>query len=263
MRAFDVLSLAVAALVGLVTLTLQPWTAQWWASVVVVGTLAAGALTHIIWNNLSPRNRAYLAPATWSPDGRVQNGKWRALGGIVLAGLIVGVVIVALKVHHADNNLEESPPHQPIIPPPSGSSLVSRADKFIFACDIPRDPHWSEQAYAKQKEEWKKELRTWGQVIGFEIDLSDIDGGFRVSIRAETVEARNRMASAGVWPSITTVFVDIRRIGPRLVVSAYADLPKELSFFAMFPPDPTLPQVIAAEKQLGELLGAPGTCHLI
>jgi hypothetical protein len=37
-----------------------------------------------------------------------------------------------------------------------------------------------------------------------------------------------------------------------------------MEFFSMIPPDPTLPQVVAAEKQIAQFLGAnDGACHLI
>ena len=101
-------------------------------------------------------------------------------------------------------------------------------------------------------------------MIGFEISMSDIEGGFRVTIKAETTEAKNRLIALGAFPAVTTAILDFRRIGVQVIVTAYADLPKGLEFFAMFPPDPSNPQIIEAQKNIAKLLGAPdGVCHLI
>jgi hypothetical protein len=47
-------------------------------------------------------------------------------------------------------------------------------------------------------------------------------------------------------------------------VAAYAELPKELTYLALIPPDPSLPQTITAEKQIAEFFGGKDdACHLI
>jgi hypothetical protein len=92
----------------------------------------------------------------------------------------------------------------PILVPPIGqpSSKISRADKFIFACDIPPTPH--------QLEELQKQLKVLGEVIGFAVTVTDIEDGFKSAIEAETTEAKNRLISAGIIPSVTKVMVEIR-----------------------------------------------------
>jgi hypothetical protein len=63
---------------------------------------------------------------------------------------------------------------------------------------------------------------------------------------------------------VTTLVMDLRRIGPRIIISVYADLPEGLEFFSMFPPNPKDPKITEVEKQFAKLLGArEGACHLI
>jgi hypothetical protein len=209
------------------------------------------------------RVQTLISPATWTPEGRIENGKLRAaVGALLLCGLVAAGYAASKWEEWSAASIIQEPPHQPVPMPPS--SLASRSDKFIFACDIPRDPKVTPEKTAAAKAETQKELKAWGEVIGFTITMSDIEGGFRVAVEAETVEAKNRMMSAGVWPSVTKVFIDVRRIGPRIIVSAYADMPKEFSIFSMIPPDPELPQVKTAEKQISQFLGVKeDTCHLI
>lgn len=61
----DVLGYAVAALIGLVTLALQPWSPQWWAGIIVATAIAAVATAHLFvqwWNKNKDRRTAVPAP---------------------------------------------------------------------------------------------------------------------------------------------------------------------------------------------------------
>ena len=49
------------------TLTLQPWSAQWWASVAVAGLIGIAAIVHLIWNKLPDSARAAIRPLIWKP----------------------------------------------------------------------------------------------------------------------------------------------------------------------------------------------------
>ena len=49
MRNADVFSLSVAALIGLYTLTLQPWSLAWWACVAIAATIALVTGARVIW----------------------------------------------------------------------------------------------------------------------------------------------------------------------------------------------------------------------
>jgi hypothetical protein len=253
-------------LLGLIGLAgagaMNVWPEQAWIGKTLLAISAAGFVAlffYHFWGRLGVLGR----PATWSPNGTVQDGKVRAgIGLVLLCGLMASGYVASQWDEWSIASIIKEPPHQPILLPPS--SLASRSDKFIFACDIPRDPKQTPEKYAEQKAELQKELKVWGDVIGFAVTTSDIEGGFRIIIEAETQEAKNRMVSAGIWPAVTKVFIDVRRIGQRVIVSAYADLPKGMEFFSMIPPDPTLPQVVTAEKQIAQFLGAnDGACHLI
>ena len=48
----DLLGIAVAILVGLVTLAFQPWTPQWWAGIVISASVALVTASHIVWQSL-------------------------------------------------------------------------------------------------------------------------------------------------------------------------------------------------------------------
>jgi hypothetical protein len=149
-------------------------------------------------------------------------------------------------------------------PPPTGQQFASRASKAIFACNIPPDASVTDAIRVAQREQFAKDVKAWGETIGFSISTINIEGGIRLIAKADTLEARNRLTAAGVWQSVTALIVDFRRIGQQIIVSIYAELPPGFEFFMLFPPDPTSPQIIEAEKNISKLLGAAeGTCRLI
>ena len=84
MRAVDIFSLAVAALIGLVTSILQPWSPQWWAGVATASIIAALAMAHLIrgwWRS----NRKEPANLTMTPGDIAFNGAMMAAVITVLA----------------------------------------------------------------------------------------------------------------------------------------------------------------------------------
>jgi branched-subunit amino acid ABC-type transport system permease component len=195
---------------------------------------------------------------------------------LVIAALSIGGWYVASITPH--ERPSQPPPTKeptfatfPYVPRPATASipqpnhqLWSRGNKFIFACDVPPDPNVNPAEQAKKKAELQKSFKAWGEVTGFNIVISDIEGGYRLTIQAKTIEAQNRLLLFGVLPSVTTITIELRRIGDRIVVSVYADLPKELAFFSLISPDPTDPKILEGENNIDTLLGSPpGTCHLI
>jgi hypothetical protein len=150
------------------------------------------------------------------------------------------------------------------VPTANPTQIISRADKFIFACDIPPPGHLSAEKAVKQKEEFKKELKTWGEVIGFALTVVDIDSGFKVIIEAETDEAKNRLISGGVIASVTKLTFEVRRIGLKLIVSIYAELPKEAIILSLIPVNPDAPQIVTGKKQIAQFLGGKDdACRLL
>lgn len=155
-------------------------------------------------------------------------------------------------------------PAPPIPPFERPSPLISRADKFIFACDVPLDPHVTPKQQAQSGVEVERDVKAWGAMLGFAVTVSDVEGGIQITVEANTIEGKNRLLSAGVSPLATKLILEMRRIGPRIMVTAYPDLPQEFSIFSLFPADPSSPQVAPAEKQVSKMLGWPeGTCHVI
>jgi hypothetical protein len=87
----------------------------------------------------------------------------------LIAIFVVGFLYVSSITPHKE------PASQP--QPTSDKQLVSRATKFIFACDIPPDPNVTDAKRAEQRKEFERAAKAWGDTIGFSILLSDIEGG--------------------------------------------------------------------------------------
>jgi hypothetical protein len=160
---------------------------------------------------------------------------------------------------------------QPSAAPPNSvarltsDQMASRATKLIFACNVPLDPSITDAKRAKQREQFEKDAKAWGDTIGFSILLSDIDGGYRLTIKAETLEAQGRLITAGGSPALSAVsYMDFRRIGEQVVVAVYSDLPKGFEFFSLFPLDPADSKITTVANNISKLLAAPaGTCRVI
>jgi hypothetical protein len=86
MRAVDVFGLAMAALIGLFTMTLQSWSTEWWRSVIVASLFASGAVIHMIVGRLS-RNSQDTPKSRIKDQGirDIADGETRRLAGIVNA----------------------------------------------------------------------------------------------------------------------------------------------------------------------------------
>jgi hypothetical protein len=186
MRAVDILSLSVAALIGLFTLVLQPWSTEWWASVGVAALIAVAAAIHIVWNYLPAGVKARLGPAAWTADGKVRGGKTRAALGVILLCMIAGTYSalhwqIINFPYQAGPSLPTSPsPLQQLSPlaPLPLLPIQSRFDRFIFACDVP--PPQTPEEDAKQKETLKDNIQAWADTIGVNASFFDIKNGTKL-----------------------------------------------------------------------------------
>ena len=152
-------------------------------------------------------------------------------------------------------------PQNPIAAPPGQRPLLSSAAKFIFACYMAKQ---TAAEAAKQKAFLQRSLKQFGDQIGFDISMTGAVGGFRVTVEARTDEAKNRFLPLGVLPIVTTVFIDVQKYGPQMIVVARADLPKEFQNYTLITPNLQAPQIIEAEKQVGLFLGlTDDACHII
>jgi hypothetical protein len=119
MRIGDVFSLAVAALIGLYTITLQPWSPQWWGGVAVAGTIALATGGHIFWN----RFRGLLASLSLSRSFVV-------IGALVAAGAMLGFDYWYYSNYSTNGGLWHiriglpSTPPIPLSPPPKPPGAV-------------------------------------------------------------------------------------------------------------------------------------------
>ncbi len=165
-----------------------------------------------------------------------------------------------------ENPISNVPPvivQQPTIPPaPFGQRpLISSEARFVFSCHFPKQ---SAADAAKRKLFLQKSLGPWGTQIGFNVSISDVAGGFRVTIIADTDEAKNRFLSMGILPVVAVIFIDVQRYGPETVVVAHADLPKEYQQFTLMTPSINAPQIVEGQKQVGLFFGGnDNSCHII
>jgi hypothetical protein len=93
MRAVDIFGLAAATLIGLLTLTLEAWSSQWWVAVILAATIALLALAHIVLGNFWERFKVNA----WGP--------WFLIFGGPVLGLIWLYVI-----SHWPQQIDTPPP---------------------------------------------------------------------------------------------------------------------------------------------------------
>jgi hypothetical protein len=94
--------------------------------------------------------------------------------------------------------------------------------------------------------------------------MIDIRGGIRITSEAKTLDARNKLISLGIFPAVTKINFEMRRVGEQIIVTTYADLPSGFEFFSMFTPDRNTPLILTAQKQIAAFIGArKGGCRLI
>jgi hypothetical protein len=207
---------------------------------------------------------ALAAFIAWRGESKPHTVHIRPMAGIIVLVLVFGGLLIGPHWSAPQTSPETSnatSPTQQFQRPPF---IVSTAAKLIFACDIPLDPHVTPEQHARSKEEFERAIRAWSEMLGFAITISDVEGGLQIVIEAHTPEAKNRFISSGLPPTATKVTLEIRRVGPRIMVTAYNDLPPGLDIFSMLRPDPSSPQSVAEEKQVDDMLHKPvGTCHMI
>ena len=251
----DLLSYAVAALIGLLTLTLQPWSPQWWAGVIIASAIALITSFHIVWNNLPAPARAAIGPLLWKPTGYL-----RSWIGILLLCVLMGGGYFASR--WPTGFLKSEPPPSENPPAPTGP-IMSRLDHFILRCDVPPPPPsktgldslWELQDY-------KQKLDILGDAIGVAFTMVTIRGGVRLEVEAVTEMAKQRMPLSKF--GMTKVILEIRRIDKYELVSAFVNLPPQIGFYDLIPPNPAAPDSILLIQTIERFLGVqPGVCQII
>ena len=256
----DIFGIAVAVLVGLITLAFQPWTAQWWTVVIISGAIALVTAAHAVWRGLPDQIRNRLSPATWTPEGKVVGGKLRAVIGILIFCTLLGSGYVASRWPF--NFLR--PPSDDSTPPELTGPITSRLNHFILSCDVPPSvPANTTTDWLWELHDYKQKLDVLGDAMGIVFTMETIRGGVRIEAEAATDEAKQRilpLSSIGV----TKFTFEIRRLDKIELVSVIVKLPPQLAFYGWIPPNPAAPDTILVVRWTEHFFGfKTGICHLI
>jgi hypothetical protein len=185
---------------------------------------------------------------------------WLKLRAQSIFGLSLIAAALSVGLWYAWSITPTPPKEIPGPPQP----LLSSAAKFIFACDLPSDPHATPEQLAERKESLRKAVEAWGDAIGFAIEMSDIRGGIRITIEAKTLDAKNKLISLGIVPAVTKINFELRRVDEQIIVTTYGDVPGGWEFLSIFTPDRNTPQILTAQKQIAAFIGArKGGCRLM
>jgi hypothetical protein len=153
-------------------------------------------------------------------------------------------------------NLPAKQPAQPQVP---RTQILSRLDKFIFACDVPPPDSEIAARFPQAKEEMRQRYLVWGDIVGMAITVTDIRGGYRIDAQATTEEAKRRLFVAGS-AGATKLSISMRRIEKQIIVDVTADLPP---IYGLMNPEPSGEDTMAIQKKIENLVGADGKCHLL
>ena len=248
----DVFGLAVAALIGLFTLTLQPWSAEWWASVAVAAMFALGAVAHMVWRR--------FGPAEWTPEGKVGGGKLRAAIGMLILAVLLSASFVAS--HWPTGFLKSQSPRPENLPEMTGP-LLSRLSYFVLNCNVPPPPPSKSLTDTLwELQDYKKKLDVLGDVLGVTFTMDTIRGGVRIDLEATTERAKERMPLSKI--GVTKVTLEIRRLESAEMVSVIVNMPPEYRFYDVIPPNPAAPDSILLVQTVEHFLGIQlGTCRIV
>jgi hypothetical protein len=197
----------------------------------------------------------YLAPATWTPDGKVAHGKARATAGITL--VLIAVAGFYTSLHWSLFRLPTAQPKGSVTElfSPAGK-LQSTVGKTIYVC--------SEQSPTQTmtRKEFEQTLKVYGESLGVSATVSDIPDGLKIEFSADTPEGKIRLGSIKRWT------LEVRTTGKRIIATSsveFADLLGVLGeLFQMMPVDPTNKQTIEAMRMIEQLIGVPeGGCQII
>jgi len=104
----DIFSLAMAALIGLYSMTLDPWSLKWWIAVVIAAGIAVYSGAHVVWGVLPGSAQSTMRDAIWSPQ--------KELRGWIRGALLGGFLFLIFGGGYEINAVFYKP--APIIPSP-------------------------------------------------------------------------------------------------------------------------------------------------
>jgi hypothetical protein len=252
----DVLGYSVAALIGLWTATLQAWSTQWWAGVIIASAIALITSLHLLWNNLPAPTRGAIRPVFWKPTGYL-----RAWVGILLLCVLLGGGFVSS--HWPTTFLRTQSPVNADAPPELSEPIASRLDHFIMRCDRPVPPGKTVEQSLAELNEFKQKLDIMGDALGLSFSMITIRGGVRLDIEVVSDEAKQRLGPLSSL-GVTKLTMEVRRIGQVEIVSVFVKMPPQMAFYGWIPPNPKAPDTIAMVHRIEDFLGARhGICHII
>ncbi|HUZ30848.1 MAG TPA: hypothetical protein VMV19_01890 [Xanthobacteraceae bacterium] len=256
MRPVDSFGIAVAALITLMSPLLVIGSALWWGAISISATIAVYFGGHILWARFRPKSpfpKAYY---------------FRVLAALYLAAF--GLWFDAWYYTNMKTNgwywhaqlifpsNTESPDVDDI--PLDSLPVLSRGDRFIVACAVP--PKVKTQFDNRQA--FIKTVSDWAPIVGIELGISDIQNGLRLILEAKTPEAKRYFLAINIVKGVTKITVDFRRLGQKLIITAYSDLPKDQQKLTTIIPDPSSPPMVQATTQLSQFLGlSDEACSLI
>lgn len=255
----DLLGYAVAALIGLWTATLQPWSPQWWAGVIIASAVVLITSLHVLWNNLPASVRGAIRPVFWKPDGYL-----RAWVGILLLCVLATGGYVGSHWPTGFLRSTQSAPQTASASTEPTEPTASRLNHIILRCDVPPDsPTRTVTDFLWELNDYKQKLDVLGDAMGVAFTMETIRGGFRIEAEAVTDEAKQRMlplSSIGV----TKFTFEIRRLDKFELVSAIVKLPPQYAFYGWIPPNPAAPDTILVIHWVERFFSfKAGTCHLV
>jgi hypothetical protein len=184
--------------------------------------------------------KGYITLATWTPQGKFQNARFRRIAGFVLLLLIVGGGYFTSRwrpTSHKSVSSEGSIVVQPT------ETLASKHNHMIFLCNKAKGDN--------ERDNWKQYASVVGAAEGVSIAFTDLENG---GLKMETTTPQ----SSGVM-KITT---EIRRLKDQLFVTRTLETSTAQAWMALPITNPNDPQVQEWIVRTERLVGAQaGICH--
>ena len=176
---------------------------------------------------------------------------WAAIAFGALVLTVCGWLFWPTSFHH-----EQSQP----VPK---SQLLSRMDRYIFACDVPPPDEKMAAKFPQAKEEMKRNFEILGDATGMSLTVTDIRGGLRLDAEANTEEAKRRLFTAGTG-GLSKLAIEVRRYGQQEIVTVAADMPDYFRLFSLMTPEPSSQDTVSIQRKIEHFVGvAEGKCKLL
>jgi hypothetical protein len=124
------------------------------------------------------------------------------------------------------------------LPPPFSPPLLkSTFDKMLFSCDVPPPTPDDVAKHPHAKEILQNDVKAWGEIVGVDMQVSDITNGISIDVEGKTDEAKMRLWRLG-FKDINKFSLQFRRIGDNIFVTYVFEFPPSLKPVLLFTPNP-------------------------